>query len=154
MKTERRVGDDHWSDRDGMKRYIEARSIPVPFAGCWLWTASLGSHGYGNAFWRGVITVAHRLSFMAFHGLIPGGMLVQHSCDTRSCVNPDHLSIGTDATNAEDKSRKGRAAKKLDRDSVARLLQMHAQGTPQRRIALALGVTQRAVWQHIHRKAA
>jgi hypothetical protein len=50
---------------------------------------------------------------MGFVGDIPTGALIQHSCDNRWCVNPQHLSIGTDATNAEDKRLKGRAAKKL-----------------------------------------
>lgn len=146
--------DESDLNRDGMRRYIEARSIPVPFAGCWLWTASLGSHGYGNACWRGVATVAHRISFMAFKGPIPDRCLIQHSCDTRSCVNPDHLSVGTDATNAADKYRKGRAAKKIDEETRRRLLMMRAQGMTQRRIAQALGVTQRAVWNHLNRRAA
>ena len=96
------------------REYIEARSIPIPFAGCWLWLRSVGSHGYGQGTGGGQrVTVAHRLSYEAFKGPIPTGMLVQHSCDNKWCVNPDHLSIGTDATNAIDKQKKGRAAKKL-----------------------------------------
>ena len=27
---------------------LDALSIPEPNSGCWLWTASLGSHGYGQ----------------------------------------------------------------------------------------------------------
>jgi hypothetical protein len=105
------------SSAEIMRNYVEARSIPEPMSGCWIWLASLGSHGYGNACIANKATVAHRFSYEAFIGPIPAGMLIQHSCDNHWCVAPHHLSIGTDATNALDKMRKGRAAKKLtDRD--------------------------------------
>lgn len=97
-----------------LREYIETRCVPVPFAGCWLWLLSIGSHGYGQASIPGArVTVAHRVSYEAFNGPIPPGMLVQHSCDNKWCVNPDHLSLGTDQTNSDDKHYKGRA--NLDR---------------------------------------
>lgn len=96
-----------------LRLYIEERSIPEPMSGCWIWLKSIGTHGYGNACVNAEGTVAHRVSYTAFHGDIPAGMLIQHSCDNHWCVAPHHLSIGTDATNALDKVRKGRAAKKL-----------------------------------------
>ena len=51
---------------------------------------------------------AHRLSYQMFVGKIPDGMLVLHSCDNPPCVNPKHLSIGTNKDNSHDKMRKGR----------------------------------------------
>lgn len=92
------------------QRVIEERSIPVPFSGCWLWMLSTRVTGYGQLTYRGEAWLAHRLSYTAFKGPIPAGMLVQHSCDEPLCVNPDHLTAGTDATNNLDKQRKGRAA--------------------------------------------
>ena len=93
-----------------LREYIEARCVPIPFAGCWLWLLSCGSHGYGQACMPGNrVTTAHRVSYIAYKGEIPDGMLVQHSCDNKWCVNPDHLSLGTDQTNSDDKHRKGRA---------------------------------------------
>lgn len=96
-----------------LRSYIEDRSIPEPTSGCWIWLKSLGTPGYGNACYNKKIIAAHRFSYEAFVGEIPEGMLVQHSCDNRWCVAPHHLKLGTDATNALDKQRKGRAAKKL-----------------------------------------
>lgn len=95
------------------REYIHARSIPIPFVGCWLWLLSCGNHGYGNVSSSIMTTkksgTAHRLSYEAFNGPIPEGMLIQHICDNKWCVNPDHLSVGTDQTNVDDMNRKGRS---------------------------------------------
>lgn len=142
-----------------LREYIEARSIPVPFVGCWMWLRSFGSHGYGSAHRpRGDNTVAHRVSFEAFKGPIPDGMLVQHSCDNKWCVNPDHLSLGTDATNALDKQIKGRAAKKLSLGDVVRIVAKLRTGAAIRAVAREFGIHQRLVqriarkeiWRHAH----
>src|SRR5574343_1910576 len=121
-----------------IRAYIEERSIPEPNTGCWIWLRSLGSHGYGNATMPPTrVTVAHRVSFIAFHGPIPDGLLVQHSCDNHWCVAPHHLSLGTDKTNAEDKQRKGRAARRLTARDVR---EIRARVGPQASIASEFGV--------------
>lgn len=144
-----------------LREYIEARSIPVPFAGCWLWLPSFGSHGYGNASVPGIgVTTAQRASYLAFKGSIPSGMLVQHSCDNKWCVNPDHLSLGTDATNAWDKQTKGRAAKKLQPGDVLAIRSMFNRGASDGQVANAFGVDKALVqrirvghvWKHIRFK--
>ena len=76
---------------------------------CWPWTGTLGgSNGYG-AFWLdGHQVPAHRYS-LALSGIeIPPGMIVMHSCDNPPCVNPAHLSVGTNADNTADMFAKGR----------------------------------------------
>ncbi|MEN5115875.1 HNH endonuclease signature motif containing protein [Luteimonas sp. TWI662] len=88
---------------------IQERSIPVPEAGCWLWTRSVGSNGYGrDSTGKHSYVEAHRSSFIAFKGQIPDGLCVCHRCDTPSCVNPDHLFLGTRSENLRDAYRKGR----------------------------------------------
>ena len=133
------------------KAYILDRCQPVPYSGCWLWLLSAGSHGYGQGYDGVTICTAHSMSYRAFVGVIPAGMLVQHSCDERLCVNPDHLSLGTDATNAEDKRLKGRAAKKLSPKQRIEIRALYTKGgVSQRKLAAQFGVTQRAVWCVLH----
>lgn len=84
-------------------------------------------------------------------------MLVQHSCDNKLCVNPDHLVLGTDATNHKDKQLKGRAAKKLTVDDVKWLRAELEDGRSQNAVARDLGVARATVqraadgryWGHV-----
>ncbi len=72
--------------------------------GCWLWTGLKTKEGYG----RFAGGRAHRYSFLISFGPIPDGQIVLHSCDNSSCVNPNHLSLGTHKSNALEKMAKGR----------------------------------------------
>lgn len=60
---------------------------------CWLWTASLTSHGYGQFYFDGRPVAAHRFSYELFSLPIPAGMDVDHTCRIRACVNPFHLRL-------------------------------------------------------------
>lgn len=78
---------------------------------CWLWTGNKRRLGYGSIQegGKGSPTLsAHRLSYRIHKGEIPEGMVVMHSCDNPSCVNPDHLSVGTYKENTADMIAKGR----------------------------------------------
>ena len=90
------------------KELLLANSIPEPNSGCWLWTRSLSNWGYGHLGSKRRDRGAHRLSYLTFIGPIPPGMHVLHRCDIRSCINPDHLFLGTRRDNLRDAVAKGR----------------------------------------------
>ncbi len=77
--------------------------------GCWIWRGAHVSDGYGH-FRVGPARVvrAHRFAYELWVGEIPEGLMVIHSCDVRDCVNPEHLRVGTNQDNMDDRNSRGR----------------------------------------------
>ena len=80
-----------------------------PDSNCWEWQRTKNQDGYGRVKVFGVLKSAHRVAYELYTGDIPFGLQVLHSCDNPSCVNPEHLWLGTIKDNNVDKSTKGRA---------------------------------------------
>lgn len=92
---------------------------------CWLFD---GKRSHNQCFFNGKVKGSHRMSYELFVGDIPAGMVVMHKCDVGGCVNPAHLSVGTQLDNMQDmKSKKrhlhGEASPRalLTRDQVAEI---------------------------------
>lgn len=67
-------------------------------SGCWPWTGKRLTSGYGvvSMFDAGRTPkryqlYAHRVAYELLVGPIGEGMTLDHTCDVRHCVNPDHL---------------------------------------------------------------
>jgi hypothetical protein len=94
--------------RDRYEKKVDRSGCP---GACHEWTAYRNKGGYGQFNIEGRMYPAHRIQWtITNHQDIPPGMLVCHSCDNPSCVNPNHLWLGTNADNTRDKVEKGRAA--------------------------------------------
>ena len=78
---------------------------------CWLWLGGT-CRGYGVFSVRHISRYAHRTSYVIHRPQEDiRGLVVRHSCDNPSCVNPAHLSVGTQLDNMADRGAKGRTAR-------------------------------------------
>lgn len=94
-----------------LKDRLMAKVEMIPESGCWIFTGCWSRLGYGMIGHEGKLKSAHRVAWTIHKGDIPDGMHVLHRCDTRSCVNPEHLFLGTHQDNMKDRDIKGRSCK-------------------------------------------
>lgn len=88
---------------------IKAKTVVDEATGCWIWQLRLNEGGYGRMSYNGRTELAHRASYKIHCGPIEPGLYVLHQCDTRSCVNPAHLKLGTHRDNMAEMVVRGRA---------------------------------------------
>ena len=69
-------------------------------SGCWEWTGYKYNNGYAGMSWQGKQQLLHRLSYQHFVGAIPDGLVLDHLCRVKNCVNPDHLEAVTSRENS------------------------------------------------------
>ncbi len=67
--------------------------------GCWLWAGTVQNAGYGQMSVFGGIAPAHRVSYELYVGAIAEGLVIDHLCRTRLCVNYAHLEAVTQQEN-------------------------------------------------------
>jgi len=119
------------------------------------------NYGYPQITANGKVTSISRLVCQRFNPDM-GELHSLHSCDNRSCINPDHIRPGTRLENLADKSARGRAAKgeglpqsKLTEEQA---LQIYNSTESFRETAKSFGVALSTVyyikirrnWKHIH----
>ncbi len=87
---------DHYRSKD--------RGYETP---CWIWQLGLLDSGYGHLRVNGVRFRAHCYYYRKLKGPIPEGLVLDHLCEVKDCVNPKHLEAVTQAENLR-RSRKSR----------------------------------------------
>lgn len=129
----------------------------VTESGCWEWRGPRNNKGYMHLGFDGKIVGVHRLAYETWVGPIPEGHVVMHSCDNRSCINPDHLRTGTQRENLEDMTAKGHRAvgerngmAKLTAELVRKMRAEFSTGETAAAIARRYGVGETAAWNVVH----
>ena len=142
-------------------------SMPIPETGCRIAMCAVDrSNGYAMTCAEGKPIRAHRLSYLCFRGDIPAGLSVLHKCDTRTCINPEHLWIGTHRDNTQDMLRKGRGGHlcgerasraKLNARQVVEIRKRYGEGESQAELSRAFrvsgpsihGIVNGIYWKHL-----
>jgi hypothetical protein len=119
--------------------------------GCWIWTDTPASDGYGKfQASSGKTERAHRASWRIHKGEIQQGLYCLHKCDHPLCVNPDHLFLGTQADNIKDMISKGRRPRvnaKINEAQAATIKGRLAMGESPARIASEMEISRSIVYQ-------
>lgn len=121
---------------------------------CWEWKASCQPTGYGQFGLRNTMLYAHRVSFELHNNRpVAKGMCVLHSCDNRKCVNPNHLSEGTEKENIRQAIERKRwnqigenhYGSKLSRKDCEEIYSLLMQGSQGRKLAAKYKVTESVI---------
>lgn len=68
--------------------------------GCHIWIRALNNRGYGVTYYDGKLRLAHRVAWFLKHGRWPAdGLVLDHQCEVKQCINPDHLVETSNAHN-------------------------------------------------------
>lgn len=139
---------------------------------CWNWIAGKEKDGYGRLNIRvnpieqqgrrQLKVIASRLSYFINFGIDPVGFAVLHKCDNPSCVNPNHLFLGTNKDNTSDMIEKGRShdrkgskngMNKLNDDQIKNILKEYSTGQfTQKEIGKKYGVVQQTIERIVNKK--
>lgn len=91
-----------------ISRFMRKVGFPDPKTGCWNWKAAKDFEGYGFFKLNKKQMRAHRAVLILHGQAVPDDRVVCHKCDNPSCVNPNHLFVGTLSDNVRDCVKKKR----------------------------------------------
>lgn len=145
---------------------------------CWLWQGYTDDKGYGLFWYNDANWLTHRFSYHFLVGPIPKGLYACHNCpikDNPSCVNPEHLYLGTAQDNSIDAILKGQSpfgdrngsrthpesrprgdahpTASLTEDKIEKIREFClTSNLTQQEMAKQLGVAKSTIWRILHHK--
>lgn len=112
---------------------------------CWEWTGDRNHHGYGVLNVASGAVMAHRVSWEASHNQrIPDGLVIDHLCRNRGCVNPAHLEPVTTLEN----NLRGMQCQR-GRANRSRIAELHKLGFSNAAIGREIGISAQTVGEHM-----
>ncbi len=143
----------------------------VSYDTCWIWIGTLNYFGYGQLAYRGKNYQAHRISYWIYKTFYKNNFIKNslihacHKCDNPSCVNPNHIFLGSASENKQDSINKDRVPigencwnSILTSSQILEIRQLYATGKYiQRKLAKRFNVTRSTIssiinkncWTHI-----
>lgn len=147
------VNPDHLKGRDEIFNSLIDKNDEN---GCWNWLGQKKG-GYGFFYINGKDRLVHRYMFEKYNHQIINKGNVCHNCDNPSCVNPDHLWLGSHTDNMRDMISKKRGGKafgerhpncKIDEKTAIKIKALLRSGMKMTEIRDRLNVTYKVI-QHI-----
>lgn len=127
---------------------------------CWEWLGFKNKDGYGQIKINKKQKIAHRYAYEYYKNneqSVPSNLYVCHHCDNPSCVNHNHLFLGTAKDNSQDMISKGRhrfnpRLKKHTDDEVIKIRLDYASGLSQEKVAKLNNTAQATVGRIVNHK--
>lgn len=107
---------------------------------CIEWPHHIARNGYGQMRYNGRARYAHRVLYEQFYGPIPKGLVVDHLCGVRSCINPLHMEVVTQRENC----RRGRRTS-MTQEKANDLRRLRAEGADTKTLAMRFSLSERQV---------
>lgn len=152
---------------DSINRFFDKVALTADDSKCWEWVGGKRRNGYGRfsitmSANKDISFIATRISYFLHYKIDPKGYLVCHNCDNPSCVNPNHLFLGSHKDNTNDMRKKGRmystkgeahGQSKLTHSIVEEIKQAYYKGESQTSLAVKHNVYQSVISRIVNNKA-
>lgn len=127
-------------------------SHTTPNGTCLEWTRCYNTDGYPRAGWKGHSNgKVHRIVWELHNEAEAAGKVIRHTCDNPKCINPEHLELGTNYENIQDRNARGRTHNSISKEEINSIKALLDAGYKQTEVSEMLGIKYKRV-SHIKLK--